>query len=262
MAPIDASDRFASTEEYYARHRPGYGDAAVRHLCQRFALDDSARVLDLGCGAGQITVPLAAHAGEVVGMDPNEAMLREARRRAEAAGIENVEWVVGSDSDLSDDLGTVRLTAMGRSFHWMDQEATLDRLYRMTERGGGVALLDDPEWLTRGTREWQAAVYELVDEYLDDVPDRTGPVDDYDDPWDETVAASQFDDVETATFEVERDWTVDSVVGYVFSLSFCSPATFGDDRAAFESAVRDRLRGRDRETFVQNAEVTVISARK
>lgn len=270
MPAEDDGDPFESTEEYYAEYRPGYGDEAIRYLVDRFELDDSARVLDLGCGAGQLAVPLAAHAGEVVGMDPNEAMLQQARKRAREADRENVELVAGSDADLREQLGPLRLATMGRSFHWMDQERTLDRLSEMINPDGGVALVDDTEWLTRGTADWQAEVYEVADEYLDDPPARTGPVDEHDDPWDELLA-DYFRDVAVETFERRREWTVEEIVGYVFSLSFCSPETFGDEGDDFESDLRARLddwtKGETdadgtKESFVQTAEVTVLSGRR
>ena len=260
MTVTDANP-FASTEAYYADHRPGYGDDVIEYIVERFALDDAARVLDLGCGAGQITVPLAAHTGEVVGIDPNEAMVREARERATAAGRENIEWIVGSDADLRPELGPLRLTTMGRSFHWMNQEATLDSLFATTEPGGGVALLGDDEWFTRGTRSWQDDVYTLADDYLDDLPERTGPIE-YDDPWDELIAEFGFTDVETVAFESEREWTIDGIVGYVFSLSYCSPEIFGEEGEAFERDLRSRLRERDEETFIEDVRRTVISGRK
>lgn len=91
-------------------------------------------------------------------------------------------------------------------------------------------------------------------------PNEPAPIE-YDDPWDELVTEFGFAVVETATFGFERAWDVDSVVGYVFSLSFCSPATVGNEKEAFEAALRDRLDGFD-EPFVQDAVVTVIAGRK
>ncbi|NEU58351.1 class I SAM-dependent methyltransferase [Halorussus sp. MSC15.2] len=269
MSDDDSTSRFDGTEEYYAEYRPDYGERVVRYLEDRFELDESASVLDLGCGTGQLAIPLAARVGEVVGMDPNEEMLREARRKAREAGVENVEWVVGSDADLREglwsDLGTVRLTTMGRSFHWMQQGATLDCVHRMTEPGGGVATVADTEWLTRGVEDWEAAAYDVADEYLDDLPERTGPVEEYDDPWDELLEARGFADVEVRTLRVEREWTIDEAVGYVFSLSFCSPERFGDEKDAFEADLRERLRERrderDDRTFSQTAEIDVTSGR-
>lgn len=258
---MNDSNPFTSTEEYYASYRPGYGDAAIEYLCERFELHDSSRVLDLGCGAGQIAVSLAVSAGTVVGMDPNEKMLREAEKRAERAGRENIEWLVGSDSDLSAELGTFHLTTMGRSFHWMNQKRTLERLYSMTEPGGGIALLNDAEWFTRGTKEWQDEAYALADEYVEELPERTGPIE-YDNPWDELIAEFGFTNVEVTTFESEHEWDVDSIVGYVFSLSYCSSETFGNHIESFETDLRALLNERDESVFIQDAVVTIISGQK
>lgn len=253
----DAGAAFESAEPYYAIYRPSYGERVIDSLVERFALDEDARVLDLGCGAGQIAVPLAAHVGRVLGMDPNETMLEYAAQRAADADRENVEWIAGSDADLSEAIGPLDLTTMGRSFHRMNQDATLETLRALTSPGGGVAILNDPEWLTRGTTDWQDDVYAIASDYRDDLPDRTGPVE-HDDPWDELLASHGYRDVAVETFPFEREWSVEGVVGYVFSLSFCAPATFGEDRDAFEAALRERLAEREA-PFVQRGEVTVIS---
>lgn len=262
--PSDDTTQFDSTERYYAEFRPGYGAPVVDYLVDEFGVDADARVLDLGCGAGQLTVPLARRVGTVVGMDPNETMLDYARERAAEAGVENVEWVVGSDADLreGDDPGPLRLTTMGRAFHWMDGRATVDHLRTVTESGGGVAILSDEEWLTHGRNDWQAEVYAVAARYVDDLPEREHPDDiEYDDPWDELLAERGLVDVTSETFALQREWTLDEIVGYYLSLSFCSPQVLGDERDAFETDVRERLREWGEEPFVQTCEVEALSGR-
>ncbi|WP_079234813.1 trans-aconitate 2-methyltransferase [Halolamina sp. CBA1230] len=259
----DPAERFATTAEQYAVYRPAYDDRAIEYLRERFALDGTGRLLDLGCGTGRLGVALAPHVGEIVGVDPNETMIEYARERAAVVDAENTDWRVGSDADLpemADELAPLRLTVMGRAFHWMDQERTLDTLYEICETGGGVALLSDTEWLARGTAEWQTAVYAVVDEYLDDPPERTGPVE-YDDPWDETLEAHGFTDAEERTFELDREWDADGVVGYLLSLSFCSPAVLGDDREQFEADVRAALQAYE-QPYEEEAETSVVAGER
>ena len=50
------------------------------------------RVLDVGCGSGRLSLALAPVAGSVVGLDRDAPALEEARRRAAAAGLANVEF--------------------------------------------------------------------------------------------------------------------------------------------------------------------------
>jgi hypothetical protein len=198
-------------------------------------------------------------------------MLRQAQERAEAAGRENVRWVAGSDADLRggvgddlrDDLGAFRLTTMGRAFHWMEQEPTLRRIHELTEPGGGVALLGDNEWLTKGQADWQAAVYDVASGYVADLAERQDPAEiEYEKTWRDYLEASPFGDVETTTFEFGREWDADSVVGYVLSLSFCSPEVLGDDRDAFVADLRAHLADRPEDAFVEDVTVEVNSARK
>ena len=269
-------DPFTGTAAHYARSRPGYGDAALEHVLDRFDLDEESRVLDLGCGAGQLAVPIARHAGSVVAMDPNEAMCAATEQRAAAAVARvedagerveaHVETVVGSDADLRAEhieaVAPLDLTTMGRSFHWMEQRATLECLREHTVPGGGVAIVDDEEWLTAGSEPWMAAVHEVADRYLADLPGRSDPATvEYDDPWDELLVEQGFADVETATFAVERPWTVDEIVDYVFSLSFASPNRFGATLDAFERDCRERLAALGEAPFEQTAAVSVLSGR-
>jgi SAM-dependent methyltransferase len=50
------------------------------------------RVLDVGCGAGRLTLALAPAASSVVGLDREASLIQEARRRATRAGLLNVEF--------------------------------------------------------------------------------------------------------------------------------------------------------------------------
>jgi len=50
------------------------------------------RVLDVGCGAGRLSLALAPAAKWVVGLDREATLIQDARRRAAAAGLANVEF--------------------------------------------------------------------------------------------------------------------------------------------------------------------------
>lgn len=68
-------------------------------LVRRAGLRPGMRVLDAGCGAGRVTVPAAravSASGEVVALDIQPAMLDKARRRAKAAGLGNVRFMLSA----------------------------------------------------------------------------------------------------------------------------------------------------------------------
>src|SRR5215510_8310714 len=85
---------------YYARYRRGYPHAVVDALVEALALTSDDLVVDLGCGTGQLSLPVAERVGAVAGMDPEPDMLVLARREAERRGAANASWLLGADSDL------------------------------------------------------------------------------------------------------------------------------------------------------------------
>ena len=126
IAPYDPQ-RFSSTIPHYMAGRPAYSPRLIERLARETGLSGSSRVLDLGCGPGSVTLPLARHAGTTIGMDPDAAMIAAARQAAAAAGLA-IDWRVGSSFDLASDLAPLDLVTIGRAFHWMDRVATLKRL--------------------------------------------------------------------------------------------------------------------------------------
>jgi len=70
------------------------------------------RVLDFGCGVGRLSIPFAAQAREVVGMDVAESMLAEARLNCQAQNCHNVTLVL-SDDTLSRATGQFDLVYSG-----------------------------------------------------------------------------------------------------------------------------------------------------
>jgi SAM-dependent methyltransferase len=96
--------RFHRAQLDDAAHRLFFetGRAHVVHVLEtcraRFKPDFSPfRTLDFGCGVGRVTIPMARHTHEAVGMDVSPSMLDEARRNGERHGVLNVEWVQGGD---------------------------------------------------------------------------------------------------------------------------------------------------------------------
>lgn len=101
-------------------------------------LEAGARVLDVGCGPGTITVDLARRVapGAVTGLEQDEATLAAAR--AHAAGVGNVRFVTGDAYALPDgpfDVVHVHQVLL----HLTDPVAALREMLRVTRPGGLVA---------------------------------------------------------------------------------------------------------------------------
>ena len=110
---------FSSAVDYYAQYRPGYPQSLVDALAARAGLDGTQRVLDVGCGTGQLTIPLARHARAVVAIDPVPGMLARGQQAAQAAGAGNITWLEGDSSQIAALAGPgADLAVFAASFHW------------------------------------------------------------------------------------------------------------------------------------------------
>lgn len=231
---------FAGTAWHYARYRPGYPDVFFADVVTRFRLDGTGRLLDLGCGTGQLTVPLAGHVTEALGVDPEPEMLVEAANRARESNVTNVAWAQGSSEDLPGDFGRFKLVTMGRSFHWMDRERVLTALDGMVDADGGVVMVND-SCLVRPVTAWQRAVEDLQPRFLppgalpSPSPASAG------ESHESVLSRSPFPDVQRVIHEFTREWTVDRIIGYLYSTSLPLRRLLGDRRAAFEQEVAATL---------------------
>jgi SAM-dependent methyltransferase len=133
--------RFQTAAAHYLAGRPPYPEALIARVVQLVGLTPSDRVLDLGCGPGQLAGAFAAHVGEAVAMDPEPQMLALARELA--AGVPNMQVVQGRSDDLDARHGRFKAVVIGRAFHWMDRAATLKTLDGLIEPGGAVVLFGD-----------------------------------------------------------------------------------------------------------------------
>ncbi|MET0398290.1 MAG: methyltransferase domain-containing protein [Longimicrobiaceae bacterium] len=146
-------------------HAPGYVDPAYLDAAARLAAEGKrlsyermriaagAEVLDVGCGPGTDTVPLAERvgpAGRVTGVDRDPAMVAEADRRAAEAGVAGrVEHLRADATALPLARDRFHAVRCERLFlHLADPEAALAEMVRVARPGGRVVVMDT-DWGTR-----------------------------------------------------------------------------------------------------------------
>ncbi len=103
-----------------------------RNLIQLVNPSQRSRILDLACGPGLLCCPLAAEgSGWVVGLDLSWPMLRQARRKADALGLENLLLVRGNAFCLPFRDRCFDATLCSGALHLFDQpEAALAEIAR------------------------------------------------------------------------------------------------------------------------------------
>jgi SAM-dependent methyltransferase len=80
---------FGGSARYDRTGRLPYAPEIATAFKEELDLDGTGRLLDVGSGTGEIALLLAPLYAEVVGLDPDEDMIEEARAEAERQGCKN-----------------------------------------------------------------------------------------------------------------------------------------------------------------------------
>jgi len=273
LTPYDPT-LFEGSASHYRSGRPPYSPQLEAVLGEELGLDGSGRLLDGGCGPGILTVRLAHLFEEVVGLDPDAAMLAEGRRVADERGIRNIRWVRARAEDLPGAApGPYRLVTFGQSLHWTDEQRVMETVYDMLDPDGALAMVVHT-WEGRleppspgPPRIPHEEIRALVEKYLGSTR-RAG----------QGIAPARthrFEDVLVRTrFGAPRSLFVpgvpdlvrdsESVLSGYFSSSFSAPHLFGDRVEDFAAEVRELLAVRSPEGVFWDwpGDTEVILARK
>jgi SAM-dependent methyltransferase len=141
---------WAAKSDYFDRSMAPYH----HQLLTQAAIDQSARVLDIGCGTGQTTrdAGRAATLGSALGVDLSSPMLEVARRRAAAEGITNVtfEQVDAQIHPFQPATFDVAISRTGTMF-FADAVEAFANIARAVRPGGRLTLLT---WQPIADNEW------------------------------------------------------------------------------------------------------------
>jgi SAM-dependent methyltransferase len=151
--PVDPRERFSGAARGYARFRPSYPPALLDWVLVESGVEAGDRVADIGCGTGILSRLLAERGLAVVGIDPNEDMLTEARAAGGPAEYRRGEAAVTGLGDAS-----VALVTVAQAFHWFDPAAALEEFSRVLEPGGHVATI----WNLRAESAFMAAYDDVL----------------------------------------------------------------------------------------------------
>jgi arsenite methyltransferase len=124
----------------------------VKRLVENAKLSEGQRILDIACGTGWATMAAAEAigvTGNVLGLDISDKMLDVAKEKTHAAGLSNVEYVVGNAEALEFDDSYFDAVLCSLSiFFFRDIPGALNEWHRVLRIGGTLAFSDfGPEFM-------------------------------------------------------------------------------------------------------------------
>ncbi len=234
---------YTGTHKYYAKYRPGLPEEVINIIVRHFNIKPSDRILDIGCGSGQVAFAMDGKCGEMVCLDPDPEMLRWAKKATKHCRTKLIWLNYGSEDlgKIKEKFSTFKLATICRAFHWMNQEQLLNDLDDLIEQDGGVAIFSD-RVLWSGDEEWQQTVKKVVQKYLGE--ERHAGKEKFkesDELWENILARSVFRFIKIHDVPIVRSWDVESIIGYAFSTSYAAPYLFGDQLDRFKEETKNIL---------------------
>jgi SAM-dependent methyltransferase len=226
----------------YDRTRPVLPAPLFDDLVRQAGLSPGDRVLEIGCGTGQATVPLAERGLRVTAVELGPSLAARARTRLRH--FRGVDVLTTSFEDWAappeEHFRHFRAVVAVNSLHWIDPAARYAKPARLLVPGGAVAVAScrwarpaDADRFFFDVEEDYHAVG-----YAGDAPPEPDAISPYHFP---SEGLEYFDEVRAGRYPFETRWSVEDYVANLGTQS--STRQLGDDGAReFLERVRARLR--------------------
>lgn len=149
--------RFDEAAELYDRARPGYPEQLFADLVVIAGLRPGARILEIGCGTGQATLPLARRGYAIDAVELGAGLAAVARRKLAAFPQVVVHVATFEQWPLPDEPYDLVLAAT--SWHWVDPALRFMKAAEALRPGGTLAVIDT-QHIAGGTDAFFVAVQE------------------------------------------------------------------------------------------------------
>jgi SAM-dependent methyltransferase len=199
-------ETFGEDASRYDRCRPSYPTALFNELATIVPPDPQTRVLEIGCGTGQATVPMARIGYPITAVELSGDMAAIARHHL--AGFPATQVVVSAFEDLPLPTDTFDLVFAATAFHWLDPEVRMTKVANILRPEGSLALISTHH-VAGGTEPFFDEVQRCYERFDPDVPpDMRLPVAD-EVPMDSTEfdQSALFGSVQFRRYEWERTYT-------------------------------------------------------
>lgn len=142
----------------YDKYRPRYPSEVAKDLIELSQIKAKDKILEIGCGTGQITIDFLKKGYDVVAIEKGVALSKLASKNIEQYDRGQIinstfeEWISQKK---------YKLVLSAQAFHWIDKKSGIDKILKFLRNEGSIGLI----WTideSQGTEFWKqtSKVYE------------------------------------------------------------------------------------------------------
>jgi ubiquinone/menaquinone biosynthesis C-methylase UbiE len=238
---------YKNAASFYASSRPPYPPEIFKLIIEQIPEQPRDLYVDLGCGTGELLLPLSAYFKKSVGVDPEKAMLSEVNKKIKKNTHKNISLFNGTAEEYLTSLSDtteISLVTAGRSFHWMNQELVTKAVFHHLIKGGAFVTLGEAEGgLWKRKSQWAQIMHDIIFKEFPHKEQFVPPLKRLNISVEATRNMLQkfsFTKIEDFMLEAEQQWTIETIINL-----FYSAADFldwlGSDKEEFEKKARKAL---------------------
>jgi SAM-dependent methyltransferase len=150
---------FDEVAHLYDQARPGYPEALFEDVVSLSGIPPHGRILEIGCGTGQATLPLARRGYRILAVELGANLAAVARRNL--AAYPEVEVHTGAFEAWPLEAGAFDLAIAATAFHWIDPAIGYPKTAAALRPGGALAIFGNLHVRGESSQEFFDAVQEV-----------------------------------------------------------------------------------------------------
>jgi len=136
-------EQFTKTAEVFGTFAVATRGGEAEWLANAVRAGKKDRAIDVACGPGSMTLPLARQVAWICGFDLTPAMLTRAKRSAKDARLRNLDVAIGDAGRLPFANAALDIAITSYSLHHMpDAARVIGEMARVVRKGGRVGVVD------------------------------------------------------------------------------------------------------------------------
>ncbi len=163
MATQEPRRTFDEVAYLYDRARPGYPHELFDDLVHLTGLTPGGRILEIGCGTGKATIPLAERGYQVTAVELGPHLATVAKRNL--ARFSNVDVAIAAFEDWPLPAKPFDVVMAAMSLRWIDPGVGYSKSAAALRPGGALAVFGTRH-VAGGSEEFFEAVQECYEDYM------------------------------------------------------------------------------------------------
>ncbi len=229
--------QFGLTANDYSKFRFGYPSELFERLKQFDVGLPEQKILDIGTGTGYLARPLAKQGSHLVGLDPSDKLLEQAKKLDQENNV-SVRYVTGQAENLPFKDNSFDVVTAGQCWHWFDRKKAVHEVYRVIKKGGKLIIVHF-DWIPL-EQNVVARTEELILKFNPEWAGANGmgmyP------QWLTDVAVGGFEDIETFTFDASVSYNHEGWRGRIRASAGVGASLSDKEVEQFDKALEELLK--------------------